>query len=1044
MDTVPTLSGLRVAINAMYLADETEAVEQLLSLATTSAEQEVGVAVAAGRLVAAVRARNSGVLSIESFLQEFSLSSREGILLMCIAEALLRIPDIATALKLIRDKISQGDWERHVGRSDSLLINASTWGLMLSGQVIAPTQQTPADAFGSLRRLIAKSGAPLVRLALTKAMRILAEQFVMGRTIEEALARSRDETLAKYLMSFDMLGEAALTRADAQRYLESYAAAIRAIGATVTRGQNIFETPGISVKLSALHPRYEYAQRERAAPELMATLLALTKAAKAAGIALTMDAEESERLGLSLDIFAGVLTDPQLADYDGLGLAVQAYQKQAPAVIDWLAELARTHGKRIPLRLVKGAYWDSEIKRAQVQGLMAYPVYTRKAATDVSYLACVSRILSQRAHFYPQFATHNAHTIAWVLAQTGKERQQFEFQRLHGMGVDVYEAAMREHDILCRVYAPVGSHEHLLPYLVRRLLENGANTSFVNRIADRAQNVEELVADPVRIVTQLDDKPNPHIPLPSKIYQPFRANSVGISFADPHAVAELQVNLQPVLRRSFEASALVDGGVAAGEVREIRAPADRRQLVGMVREATVETLNQAIVTASKAAFDWNAMHAEQRAAILERGAELIEDARYEFLALLVREGGKTLPDGWAEVREAADYCRYYAQLARQQFATPLVLPGATGEANELHLAGRGVFAAISPWNFPLAIFVGQIAAALAAGNTVIAKPARQTPLIGCRAVQLLHQAGIPTQVLHYLPGPGAALGGQLAVDERIGGVVFTGSTETAQSINRTLATRRGPIVPFIAETGGQNAMIVDSSALPEQVVTDALQSAFNSAGQRCSALRVLFLQNDIADRVLELLSGAMQELVIGDPAQLATDVGPVIDAAAQRDLRRHIDALRSVGKPVCESKLPADAEHGNFVAPCAFEIPNLALLEREVFGPVLHVIRYGGAQLDSVIDAINATGYGLTLGIQSRIDMTIRHIQTRARVGNIYVNRNMIGAVVGSQPFGGEGLSGTGPKAGGPHYLLRFAAERVTSANTAAAGGNAALLSLSA
>jgi RHH-type transcriptional regulator, proline utilization regulon repressor / proline dehydrogenase / delta 1-pyrroline-5-carboxylate dehydrogenase len=548
----------------------------------------------------------------------------------------------------------------------------------------------------------------------------------------------------------------------------------------------------------------------------------------------------------------------------------------------------------------------------------------------------------------------------------------------------------------------------------------------------------------VRTLTKLQHKPNPHIPLPNKIFQPLRANSVGISFADPQAVAELQANLQAALRHSFEAGALVDGDFAAGEVREIRAPADRRQMVGVVREATIDTLNRAIDTANEAHFDWNATPVEQRAAILERSAELIEDARDELLALLVREGGKTLPDAWAEVREAADYCRYYAQLARQQFATPLVLPGATGEANELRLAGRGVFAAISPWNFPLAIFVGQIAAALAAGNTVIAKPARQTPLIGYRAVQLLHQAGIPTRVLHYLPGPGAALGGQLAADERIGGVVFTGSTETAQSINRALAARSGTIVPFIAETGGQNAMIVDSSALPEQVVTDALQSAFNSAGQRCSALRVLFLQDEIADRVLELLSGAMRELVIGDPAQLATDVGPVIDASAQRDLQRHVNTLRTTGKLICELALPADAEHGSYVAPCAFEIPNLALLQREVFGPVLHVIRYGSAQLDNVIDAINTSGYGLTLGIQSRIDTTIGYIQARARVGNTYVNRNMIGAVVGSQPFGGEGLSGTGPKAGGPHYLLRFATERVTSTNTAAAGGNAALLSVSA
>jgi RHH-type transcriptional regulator, proline utilization regulon repressor / proline dehydrogenase / delta 1-pyrroline-5-carboxylate dehydrogenase len=1040
VDINSKLNGLRAAISAMYLADETQAVADLLPLARSSTDAQSHIDATARRLAEAVRAHKEGALSVESFLRQFSLSSREGVLLMCVAEALLRIPDHATALKLIRDKISQGDWEQYVGCSDSLLINASTWGLLLTGRLIAVDEQA-TDALGGLKRLIARSGAPVVRLALTQAMRILAEQFVMGRSIEEALARSAEAQFADYRMSFDMLGEAALTQLGAQRYQQSYAAAIGAIGAAVRPGADSAAAPSISVKLSALHPRYEYVQRERAVPELSAALLELVQAAKTAGIGLTVDAEESERLEASLDIFERVFADPSLAGYDGLGLAVQAYQKRSLAVIDWLAALAHTRKKRIPLRLVKGAYWDSEIKRAQSQGLAGYPVYTRKAATDVSYLACAERIISLRDRFYPQFATHNAYTVAFILARL-RQSGDFEFQRLHGMGVDLYHAVAQQYEIKCRVYAPVGSHEHLLPYLVRRLLENGANTSFVNRLADYAQSIEDLIADPVRTLNRLWSKPNPHIPLPSRVFAPHRANSSGISFADPVALAQLHAQLQAPLQRSFEARPLVGGVSTSGETRAIHAPADQRQIVGVVQEANTSMLDQASAAAAHAAFDWNATAADQRAEVLERAADLIEGARHELLALLAREAGKTLPDGLAEIREAADYCRYYGQLARQQFAAPLSLPGTTGEANELRLTGRGVYAAISPWNFPLAIFVGQISAALAAGNAVIAKPARQTPLIGYQAVQLLHQAGVPAQVLHYVPGPGAALGARLAGDERIAGVVFTGSTDTGQTINRTLAARRGPIIPLIAETGGQNAMIVDSSALPEQVVADVLQSAFNSAGQRCSALRVLFLQNEIVDRVLELLTGAMQELVIGDPTRLTTDVGPVIDAAAQAQLRGHIIALRSLGKPVCELTLSPETEQGCFVAPCVFEIPSLQPLEREVFGPILHVIRYGETLLDNVVEAINATGYGLTLGIQSRIDTTVRRIQARARVGNIYVNRNMIGAVVGAQPFGGEGLSGSGPKAGGPHYLLRFATERVTSTNTAAAGGNAALLSL--
>ena len=1026
----------RNAISADFLADETRTVERLLALAGVDAEQRERIHLTAAHLVVEVRKRPR--VGVESFLREFKLSTREGVLLMCVAEALLRIPDAETAEKLLSDKFQQGDWQRHLGKSDSYLINASTWGLMLSGRMVG-LDVGDDDMLGGLKRLIANSSEHLVRLALTHAMGLLARQFVMGRTIEAALERSRNETSAGARYSFDMLGEAALTRSDAETNFYAYGQAITAVGAAQTRGENRYATPGVSVKLSALHPRYEYSQRHRVLAELTQTVLELALRARNAGVALTLDAEESERLELSLDIFAAVFAQPSLRDYAGLGLAVQAYQKRALAVIDWLARLASEHSKPIPVRLVKGAYWDSEIKRAQVLGLAGYPVFTRKLATDVSYIACAKRLLSDASAFFPQFATHNAHTVATVLDLAGS-RREFEFQRLHGMGEALYEALLGSHDVACRVYAPVGSHESLLPYLVRRLLENGANTSFVHSVGDPAVPVDVLIDDPVPCLQALQQKPHPRIALPRDLYQPERSNSAGISFADPCALAELQEQLQSELVRVHHVS--YTDKPATRNLREIYAPADRHQMVGTVQEADEEDLALALATAAQAAPQWDRAPVEQRARVLERAADLIEAARPALLALLAREGGKVLADGLGEVREAADYCRYYAHMARRDFATAQTLSGPTGELNRLQLRGRGVFAAISPWNFPLAIFVGQIAAALAAGNTVIAKPARQTPLVAGYAVRLLHEAGVAPEVLHYLPGPGATLGGRLAADERVSGMVFTGSTQTAQQINRVLAARSGPIVPFIAETGGQNAMIVDSSALPEQVVIDVLQSAFNSAGQRCSALRVLFLQEEIAQWVLDLLCGAMQELVIGDPTDLATDVGPVIDAAAIAALQHHIEKLHHIGRLIARVSLGPHMEHGNFVAPCAFEVPALSVLEQEAFGPILHVIRYAAQNLDQVIDAINATGYGLTLGVHSRIDATVERVRARARVGNIYINRNMIGAVVGVQPFGGEGWSGTGPKAGGPHYLLRFATERVTSINTAAVGGNAALLAL--
>ena len=1036
------LTELRTAISAAYLADETSVVDALLGRALLDRNQAQRIQQSAQDLAREARNRPAGRTGAQHFLQEFGLSTREGVLLMCLAEALLRIPDAETADHLIIDKLTQGQWERYVGRSESLLVNASTWALLLTGRLLAADDAPAEDAFSALKRLVAKSGESIVRLSLMQAMRILARQFVMGRDIGQALDRSREAQNARFRYSFDMLGEAALTRREARQHYDDYARAIAHVQANAAPSPDVFAAASISVKLSALHPRFEHAQRARVLSELVPQLAELAKLAKAAGLALTVDAEESERLEVTLDVFAAVLGDPALGGYDGFGLAVQAYQKRAAAVITWLAALARNHNKRIPLRLVKGAYWDSEIKRAQAAGLSAYPVFTRKTATDVSYLACAHMLLAERDAFYPQFATHNAHTAATILELAHGE-SDFELQRLHGMGEALYEVLLSGTAFpapSCRVYAPVGSHEELLPYLVRRLLENGANTSFVHDLADPRVPIAELAVDPVQKLSAHLQKPNPRIPLPRDVYAPERRNSAGISFADPLSLEDLHSRMRPALGQQHLAAALVGAETIENAMREIRSPADHRQSVGVVYEADIEALDRAIAIAADAAPEWERVRAAERARMLDAAADLIEAQSALLMTLLVREGGKTLPDAAAEVREAADYCRYYGELARRLIAEPHALPAITGERNALELRGRGVFAAISPWNFPLAIFTGQIAAALAAGNAVIAKPARQTPLVGCVAVRLLHAGGIPREALHFLPGPGATLGGRIAADARIDGIVFTGSTETALSINRTLAARNGPIVPLIAETGGQNAMIVDSTALPEQTVLDALRSAFNSAGQRCSALRVLFVQDDIAERVIELLRDAMQELVVGDPVLLATDVGPVIDAPAKAGLEQHIAAMEAAGTLIARAPLPAGAEYGVFVAPHAFEIPRLDLLTREVFGPILHVIRFQASHLDGVIDAINATGYGLTLGVQSRIDATAERIRSRARVGNMYVNRDIIGAIVGAQPFGGERLSGTGPKAGGPHYLLRFATERVTSINTAAAGGNAQLL----
>ncbi len=1047
-DAPPAREPLRAAITAHWLADETQLVNRLLAVAELPAASSQAVVARAAGWVARVRRLRERQSSLDAFMQQYDLSSEEGVLLMCLAEALLRIPDDDTAEKLIADKLAAADWQAHLGASDSLFVNASTWGLMLTGRIVKLSPDVAGDFRSALNRLIGKSTEPVIRLAIRQAMRMMGSQFVMGRNIAEALQESRGKQQRRYLHSFDMLGEAALTAADAERYLAAYRDAILAIGrdAEATQAESVFRRPGISVKLSALHPRYEYAQRARVLAELTPRLRELALLAQTQNIGLTVDAEEADRLELSLDVFEQVCTDAALGSWEGLGLAVQAFQKRGLFVIDWLEALARRCGRRIPVRLVKGAYWDTEIKRAQEQGLTGYPVFTRKANTDVAFLACARRLLAARDVFYPMLATHNAHTIAAVCAYAGDpdaagqhSRGGYEFQRLHGMGEALYGIVGDDLAVPCRVYAPVGSHEDLLPYLVRRLLENGANTSFVNRIFDEQVPAEQLAADPVAAVAALAVKPNPNLPLPADLYGTLRRNAQGINLADEQATLRLQSALRTAEGTEQAASIVVGSAAAEGTRLPVCAPADHRRVLGEWAAFPASGIAAVIEAALAAQPSWNGLGVGKRAAMLERAADRLEVRMPEFMQLAICEAGKTAADAVAEVREAIDFLRYYAAQARRLMARAEVLPGPTGEHNELQLHGKGVFVCISPWNFPLAIFTGQIAAALVTGNAVVAKPAEQTNLMAVRMVRLLHEAGIPTGALQLVLG-GGALGAALVGDARIAGVVFTGSGEVAHSINRTLASRPGPIATLIAETGGQNAMIVDSSALPEQVVKDTLLSAFGSAGQRCSALRVLYLQEEIADKTLAMLRGAMRELVIGDPALLSTDVGPVIDLDAQRRLDAHAEAMAAQGRLVERLGLPSACAQGTYFAPCAVEIDRLDLLDGEYFGPMLHIIRFAASALDAVIDDINASGYGLTLGVHSRIESTWRRVQQRARVGNCYVNRGMTGAVVGVQPFGGEGLSGTGPKAGGPHYLQRFVAERTLTVNTAAIGGNARLL----
>jgi RHH-type proline utilization regulon transcriptional repressor/proline dehydrogenase/delta 1-pyrroline-5-carboxylate dehydrogenase len=1038
----PWLTESGRSINGDYLADEARHVRALLDIARPPADQSNAARTLARELVESVRRNRSGKSGIDAFLRQYDLASKEGVILMCLAEALLRIPDTETADKLIADKIRAGDWARHAGEADSLFVNASTWGLMLTGRLVRPDPEDVKDPASFLSRLASRLGEPVVRAALRQAMRIMGHQFVMGRTIEEGLERASGNP--EYRYSFDMLGEAAFTRADASRYFDAYVAAIDALGRS-RRGMAFdASAPSISVKLSALHPRYEYAQRRRALAELTPQVQTLAAHARAAGIALTVDAEESERLEISLEIIVSVLRSPAVDGWGGFGLAVQAYQKRGLAVLKYLDAAASAARRELNVRLVKGAYWDSEIKRGQERGLAGYPVFTRKCNTDVSFLACARFMLESAPALIPQFATHNAHTVATVLTQARALGRTFEFQRLHGMGEELYAEVVGAEKLnaACRVYAPVGAHEDLLPYLVRRLLENGSNTSFVNRIVDERLPVAEVAEDPIEQVLALAEIPHPRIALPRDLFGPRRVNSRGVNFADGNELDALARAMTEVLEREQAACPIVNGERRRGMATPVVNPANLGDVVGSVESADATLARTAVDIAAAAQPDWDALGAAERANILRRAADLFDEEMPGLVAIAVREAGKTLPDSVSEVREAVDFLRYYAELAAERMATPERLPGPTGESNHLASHGRGTFACISPWNFPLAIFTGQIAAGLVAGNAVIAKPAEQTPLMAARAIELLHRAGVPPAVLAFLPGDGAEIGGALVANERVSGVAFTGSTETARLIHRSLAARNGAIATLIAETGGLNAMLVDSSALPEQVVADVVMSAFNSAGQRCSALRVLFLQEEVADKVERLLAGYMDELVIGDPGLLSTDIGPVIDAEARARLETHAAAIVRGASWQHRVSLGPQTAAGYFVAPLAVQIDSLDRLAGEVFGPILHIVRYAAHALDQVLEAINAKGYGLTLGVHTRIDASARYIANRVRVGNVYVNRNMVGAVVGVQPFGGCGLSGTGPKAGGPHYLERFATERTITINTAAVGGNTSLLSL--
>ncbi|WP_444913478.1 bifunctional proline dehydrogenase/L-glutamate gamma-semialdehyde dehydrogenase PutA [Microbulbifer sp. TRSA007] len=1025
-------------------ADENLCVSELLAAPRPSDEMRKKILNTSRALVHHSRQQRSKRGTLDAFLQQFGLSNKEGVALMCLAESLLRVPDADTADKLIAEKVHSGNWSSHRGQSDSLFVNASTWGLMLTGSVVELDPDITERPSHWMKRLVSRIGEPMVRTSMMQAMKIMGGQYVLGRTIKEALKRGPKENLPGTRFSFDMLGEGARTMADAHRYFDAYMMAIEEIGKDNTQ-RDVVEANGISIKLSALHPRYSVLQRDRVMDELLPQVKRLCVAAAQYDMGLNIDAEEADRLDISLDIFEALARDPDIKDWQGLGFVLQAYQKRAPHVADWLIALGRDTGRKLMVRLVKGAYWDSEIKHSQQMGLPDYPVYTRKCHTDLSYQVCAKKLLEAGDAIYPQFATHNAYTVGLIL-ELANGRTDFEFQRLHGMGHLLYAQIEAVHGkrVPVRVYAPVGAHRDLLPYLVRRLLENGANSSFVNRFMDEATPVEALVQDTLEQSEACNPYRHPQIPVPENIYMGAEAlprkNSHGIELTDPLSVDPLLKELEQQREKHFLGGPIVNGTM--GEAEEpVYNPATGEK-IGHTANTDKHLIEQAYASATEAQIDWDRQGGKHRADILDRIADLYEDKANELAAIICIEAGRTLNDGISEVREAIDFCRYYANGARQHFSEPTELPGPTGEQNQLYLSGRGTFVCISPWNFPLAIFTGQVVAALAAGNAVLAKPAEQTPIIAAHAVRLMLDAGVPPKVLHLITGTGAAVGKLLIEDPRLGGVAFTGSTETARLINQQLAAKEGPIVPLIAETGGQNVMVVDSTALPEQVVDDVIQSAFLSAGQRCSALRILCVQDVIADNLLNMLKGACEELTLGDPGKLDTDIGPVIDEKALGMLESHRERMAKEAKPLFafeEAKKPSE---GTFFGPQVVEIEDFSVLRRETFGPFLHVVRFKADELEDVIRRINATGYGLTFGLHSRIEGRAHAVFKRINVGNCYVNRDMVGAVVGVNPFGGHGLSGTGPKAGGPHYLFRFASEKTKTINTVATGGNTTLFTL--
>lgn len=1041
-NTAP-LSELWQAITDNYSVDENAFIEELLQLHTNDEEKMQAVTQKTEGLITRVRDKAKSGDGVDAFLQQYSLNTQEGVVLMCLAEALLRIPDSATADALIRDRLGLGEWKEFKGKSESLLVNTGTFGLNFANNVINPGGRTDQEPISHFRRIIRRLGLPVVRKATYQAMRLMGAQFVLGRTIEEALKNSRAKRDEGYTHSYDMLGEAALTSADAERYRQAYVDSINRVAAENFNNPEVAR-PTISIKLSALHPRYEVDNRKRVLTELAATLTELIALAKKADVGVTIDAEEMDRLELSLELFEKVYRSGVCKDWPRFGLVVQAYSKRALPTLCWVNALARECGDEIPIRLVKGAYWDTEIKHSQQMGLSGYPVFTRKASTDVSFVACARYMLSEhtKGNIFPQFATHNAQTIC-AIQQMDQSGRAYEFQRLHGMGKDLYDQVLLEDKgRSVRIYAPVGAHKDLLPYLVRRLLENGANSSFVHKLLDPKVHVSELAKHPI---AQLQNKPtlaNDKIPLPIDIFGT-RKNSMGLNMNIHSQGDEFIANVRSYQNNQWQGGPIINGQLVESVQRvAVTSPQHTNHQVGTIGWADAELAEEALAVANKAFSEWSRTDVNVRAEALETLADKLEENIVELIALCTMEAGKTLQDGIDEVREAVDFCRYYAIEARKLMGQGQDMPGPTGETNKWSVQGRGTFVCISPWNFPLAIFLGQVTAALATGNCVIAKPAEQTGLVAFRAVQLALESGIPGGVLQFVPGKGAEVGASLVCQDAIGGVCFTGSTTTAQAINRALAARTGAIVPLVAETGGQNAMMVDSTALPEQAVTDIVDSAFKSAGQRCSALRVLYIQDDVADRIIDLIKGAMQELTVGDPMNLETDVGPVIDGVAKTNLEQHLADIQHVGSFIGEAPMPEYTAGGTFVAPTAIKIDSISHLVRENFGPILHIIRFKRENLDQVIDDINNTGFGLTFGIHSRNESFYNEIASRVNVGNVYINRNQVGAVVGVQPFGGQGLSGTGPKAGGPHYLYSFVTEKVLTDNITAVGGNATLLSL--